>query len=1044
MKLTTFIKRPILSCVLSVLIVLLGMAGFATLPIEQYPDIAPPTVSIQASYTGADAQAIVKSVINPIEDQINGVEHMLYMSSTASNSGRASIDVVFAQGTDPDIAAVNVQNRVQQAQALLPAEVIQAGIVVEKKQNSILQIISVSSPDDTYDYSFLCNFSELQIKPDVMRVNGVGKFDMIGNPYSLRIWLDPSKMLQHRLNPSEVSEALKSQNLEAATGTLGQDSDESYQYTMKYTGRLKTTQEFEDIIIRANTDGTILRLKDIAKVELGIQSYVFNGKTDGHDGVMSIIYQAAGSNATVVNRQIDEVLDRVRRSAPSGIEITSLMNTNDFLFASIDQVVETLRDAIILVILIVLLFLKDWKSTLIPFIAIIVSLIGTFAFMMLAGFSINMLTLFAMVLVIGTVVDDSIVVVEAVHTNFDAGITDPYTATRLALKEIALPVITSSLVFMAVFLPVSMMGGTSGVFYRQFGLTMAVAVGISAFNALTTVPALCTLMLRPILRPAPGQKMNLKQKYSVWFDGFFEKFSTGYRNVLARIIKRKSIIWITIAAGMALLVFCLVKMPAGLVPNEDKGLLMVEVSLPPGTSLSATTEITNKIALEIMGLKGVKEVSVSNGFGFVSGMNSAAALIAMRLDHWDDRDSDTTQDRIRERIAEDICSKYQEANCAVFCTPMIPGYGTSTDIQMYVQDSKGAGVGELWNVTEEFLTKLRERGLYGFASFDMDYPQWEVKVDAAKCMRSGLTPQQVLGTLGTYYGGSYISNMNLFGKVYWVYLQCPPDSRRDEQTLSTMYIKTGKGEMAPLSSFVSLRRVYGPDSINNFNMLTSIPVNVSSEMSDADAILAINRAAEEFLPEGYRIDYGGMAREQNEQGGLGTILCICVFLIFLILASLYESLVIPFAVLLAVPLGLAGSYGISMLAGVDNNIYLQTGVIMLIGLLSKTAILITEYSVHRHEDQGLEIGEAALEAAKARLRPIMMTVLTMVIGLLPLVASVNGVGGKGNFSLGLGTIVGMTIGTVGLLFITPALYTTFQKIQDRIGSNKNRKDDDED
>jgi len=1044
MKLTTFIKRPILSGVISVLIVLLGVVGFMSLPVEQYPDIAPPTVEVTAYYYGADAQAIINSVINPIEDQINGVEHMMYMSSKAYNSGQATISVVFRQGTDADIAAVNVQNRVKQAESLLPAEVLQAGIIVEKRQNSMLQVISVCSPDDTYDFDFLCNFAELQIKPDVMRVNGVGKYEMIGNPYSMRIWLDPAKMLQHSINPSEVSAALQAQNLEAATGTLGQDSDESYQYTMKYTGRLKTEEEFENIVIRSNQDGTILRLKDIATIELGIKSYVFNGMTNGHPGVMAIIYQATGSNATQVNNEIDKVLDKVRATAPSGVEIVSIMNTNDFLYASIDQVAGTLRDAIILVILIVLLFLKDWRSTIIPFIAIMVSLIGTFAFMMTVGFSVNMLTLFALVLVIGTVVDDSIVVVEAVHTNFDRGITDPYLATKGAIKEIALPVITSSLVFMAVFLPVSFLGGTSGVFYRQFGLTMAVAVGISALNALTTVPALCSIMLKPIPKPVPGQKMTFQQKYAVWFDGFFEKFSNGYKGFLAKIINKKSIIGIAIAIGAAVLVFCLMRMPAGLVPNEDKAFVIVEISLPAGTSLSATTEVASRMADEIKLMEGVQEVAVSNGYGFVSGQNASASVVLIRLNHWDDRDKETTQEKIQQRIMTEVCSKYKEANCVAFSTPMIPGYGTTTDIEMYVQDRTGAGVTELFQVTREFLGHLKERGLFGFTVFNMDYPQWEVKVDAAKCMRSGLTPKDVLSAMGTYYGGSYISNMNLYGKVYWVYLQCPPEDRRDELTLENMYVKTADGKMAPLSSFVSLRKVYGPDAISNFNLLTSIQVNVSSNMSDAEALLAIHEVEKQYLPEGYSLDFGGMAREQDEQGGLGLILGICIFLIFLILAALYESLVIPFAVLLAVPIGLAGSYLASMIAGVDNNIYLQTGVIMLIGLLSKTAILITEYSVQRHEEQGMDITTAALEAAEARLRPIIMTVMTMVIGLFPLVASVNGVGGKGNFSLGLGTIVGMTIGTIGLLFITPAMYTTFQKIQDKMKSNKNRKDDDED
>jgi len=1042
MKLTTFIKRPILSGVISVLIVLIGVVGFTSLPIEQYPDIAPPTVEVYTTFYGADAQTIMNSVITPIEDALNGVEDMIYMNSSASNAGEVTTSVVFKQGTNPDMAAVNVQNRIQRAMAVLPAEVKQVGVQVEKKQNSMLQIISLYSPDDTYDYEFLCNYADINLKPRVMLVNGVGKFQMLGNEYSMRIWLDPTSMAQYKLNPSDVSAALATQNIEAATGTLGQDSDESYQYTMKYTGRLKTKEEFEQIVIRSDKEGNVLRLGDVAKVDLGVRAYNFTGSTNAHPGVMCIAYQAAGSNATKVNNEITEVIRQVRKEAPSGIEIKAMLNTNDFLFAAIRQVAGTLRDAILLVILIVLLFLKDFRSTLIPFISIMVSLIGTFAFMMIAGFSINLLTLFALVLVIGTVVDDSIVVVEAVHSKFDSGILSPYKATKEAVKEVSLPVITSSLVFMAVFIPVSFMGGTSGVFYRQFGLTMAVAVGISALNALTTVPALCALMLRPILKAAPGTKPTLKQRYAAWFDGFFEKFSSKYTKSLDKTIGRKPMIWMSILITAVLLVFCLKIMPKGLVPSEDNGMLIVEMGLAPGTSLHSTIEVSDRLVKDLMKIDGISDLAVTNGFGFIAGMNAASASIICRLAPWDERGGETSFVNIAAKMNA-VCAKYKEANCIVFSTPMIPGYGSSNDIEMYVQDRRGGTIGELATVTDEFLARLAEDGVYGFSAFNMDYPQWEVSVDVPKCIRAGLTPQEVLGTVGAYYGGSYVSDLNLYGKVYTVMMQSSPDSRRDEQSLEKMFIRTPEGEMAPLSNFLSLKRVYGPDAIKTFNKFPAVNVSVSSAMGTGNALKILAEDADKYLPEGYSIDFGGMAREQNSQGGLGLILLICIFLIYLILAALYESLVIPLAVLLAVPAGLAASFGVSALFGLDNNIYLQTGVIMLIGLLSKTAILITEYAVDRHKG-GMDIRQAAVEAAGARLRPIIMTVATMVIGLIPLITSVNGVGGHGNFSLGLGTIAGELVGTVGLLFITPVLYTTFQKIQDKKKINIEAQVDDED
>jgi len=1030
MKLDNFIKRPILSCVVSVLIVLLGVLGLTSLPIEQYPDIAPPSIAVSTTFFGADAQTIMKSVVTPLQEAINGVEDMIYMKASASNIGSMDMEIVFKQGTNPDMAAVNVQNRVQKALSLLPAEVKQIGVTVEKKQNSMLQVFSLYSPDDTYDEKFIGNYASINVKPQIMLVNGVGKFQSFGTEYSMRVWLNPASLAQHNLNPSEVMAMLASQNMEAATGTLGQDSDETYQYTMKYTGRLKSIEEFQNIIIRSEPNGDVLKLEDIAEIELGIESNFFTNKTNGHPGVTCVVYQAAGSNATKVNKEIEDILKKVQEEAPSGIEVVSLLNTNDFLYASIHQVVDTLRDAILLVILIVLLFLKDFRSTLIPFISIIVSLIGTFAFMLAAGFTINLLTLFALVLVIGTVVDDSIVVVEAVHAKFESGIASPFKATKEAVKEIALPVITSSLVFMAVFIPVSFMGGTSGVFYRQFGLTMAVAVGISALNALTTVPALCALMLRPIQKPVEGQKMTLKQRYARWFDGLFDRFSNSYSKVLGKSLNMKPLLWLFIVGGAFLLVFCMKTMPAGLVPNEDKGLIIVEVNTPPGSSLSATDKVANDLAVDIMKIEGIGNLSVTCGYGFIAGMNPAAACIIIQLKHWDERDSETTMYKLMEKINL-VAAKYEQANCLTFTTPMIPGYGNSNGIDMYVQDRRGGTVEELYQVTSDYIAELQKEGLYGFMSFNMDYPQWEVSVDKAKCMRAGLTPKDVLTELGTYYGGSYISDINLYSKVYKVMMQAGADFRRDEYSLNNMYIKTGSGQMAPLSSFVSLKRVYGPDSMISFNKFTAINVSVTSNSGMGAAINQLKDCAKRTLPEGYTIDFAGMAREQDSQGSLGLILMLCVFIIYLLLAALYESLVIPFSVLLSVPLGLAGSYGISLLFGLDNNIYLQTGVIMLIGLLSKTAILITENAAD-HRREGMDIDDSAITAAGIRLRPIMMTVGAMVIGLLPLILSINGVGGMGNFSLGLGTIFGLIVGTVGLLFITPVMFTTFQRLQEKM------------
>ena len=1029
MNIDKFIKRPVLSAVISILICLVGVLALTSLPTERYPDIAPPTIQVSTMYPGASAETIRKSVVLPLEDAINGVEDMIYISSQASNAGVVDISVVFKQGADADKACVNVQNRVAKAMSLLPAEVSQMGVSVEKSQNSMLQVFSIYSPDDTYDEEFLGNYASINIKPVLMRISGLGKFQMLGSEYSLRIWLDPSAMASHNLTPNDVSMALAEQNIEAPTGTLGANSSESYQYTMKYTGRLKTIEEFEDIVVRAEGNH-ILRLGDVAKIELGVEDYSFVGETDGHPGIMCICYQAAGSNATQVNNDIDEALKKIKDEAPSGIEFGQIMSANHFLDAAMGEVANTLRDAIILVILIVLIFLKDFRSTVIPFISIMVSLIGTFAFMLIAGFSINLLTLFALVLVIGTVVDDAIVVVEAVHAQFEAGITSPFKATVAASKEVAMPVITSSLVFMAVFIPVSFMPGTSGIFYKQFGLTMAVAVAISALNALTLVPALSAKMLKPAKEIVAGEKPSLKQRYSQWFDNLFDKLGTRYKNSLTRTIHRKWLVWVLVIISFGGLVFLLNTMPSGLVPMEDQGLFVVEVGLPAGSSLSSTTTLTHDLSEDMRQIDGVEMVSSTSGYGFLAGQSASAGCVMIKLKHWDERKGDNeSMLAIYSRLLE-VADRYPNANVTIFTLPMIPGYGTNGGIDLYVQDKNDGDIHDLFDVTQDFVKELGNRGVEGYVAFDLNFPQWEVNVDVAKCKRMGVSPQEVLGTMSSYMGGSYISSINLYSKVYKVMMQGSPETHRDERSLDETYVRTGTGNMTPLSTFVTLKRVYGPEVIRSFNKLTSINVSASSSKSTGEAIAIIQQTAKETLPDGYTIDFAGMSREQANQGSLGLILILCSFIIYLILAALYESWIIPFSVLLVVPVGLACSFGISSLVGLDNNIYVQTGVIMLIGLLAKTGILITEVAVNRHKE-GMPIEEAAVTAGMVRLRPIIMTVLCMVIGLLPLVLSVGGVGGMGNFSLGLGTIVGLSIGAIALVYIVPTLYTTFQKLQDK-------------
>lgn len=1035
MNLRTFIERPVFSAVISITIVILGIIGLFTLPVEQYPDIAPPTVQVSTNYFGASAETLQKSVIAPLEEAINGVENMTYMTSSATNAGTATISVYFKQGTDPDMAAVNVQNRVSKATGQLPAEVTQVGVTTSKRQTSILQMFSLHSPDDSYDENFLANYISINLKPQILRVSGVGDMMIMGGDYSMRIWMKPDVMAQYKLIPSDVTGVLAEQNIESATGSFGENSDETYQYTMKYTGRLITPEEFGDIVIRSSEDGEVLKLKDIATVELGKDSYAFNGGMNGHAGVSCMVFQTAGSNATQVNQEIDQLLEKVRKDLPKGVELTQMMSSNDFLFASIHEVVKTLIEAILLVILVVYVFLQDIRSTLIPLVGIIVSLIGTFAFLAVAGYSINLITLFALVLVIGTVVDDAIVVVEAVQSRFDVGYKSSYMASIDAIKGISNAVITSSLVFMAVFIPVSFMGGTSGTFYTQFGLTMAVAVGISALNALTLSPALCALLLRPYVNEDGTEKMNFAGRFRRSFNAAFDTMVAKYKTVVLMFIKRRWLTWSILGCSVVLLVFLMNTTKTSLVPDEDQGVIFINVSSAPGSSLKTTNDIMNRIEERLESVPQKLHLQKVSGYGLLSGQGNAFGMLIMKLKPWDERTE--KEDQVQAVISQVYGRTADIKDATVFAISpgMIPGYGMGNALDLNMQDQLGGDMNVFFQTTQQYMAALNERPeiAMAYSTFDVRYPQWTVEVDASKCKRAGITPDQVLTTLSGYYGGQYVSNFNRFSKVYKVMIQADPKYRLDETSLHNAFVRMANGEMAPLSQFVTLTRSYGAESLSRFNMFNSIAVNAmpAPGYSTGDAIRAVQETAVTSLPKGYGYDFGGITREESQQSGTTMIIFgICFLMIYLILSALYESFIVPFAVILAVPAGLMGSFLFAWMLGLENNIYLQTGLIMLIGLLAKTAILLTEYASERRK-AGMGLIASAVSAAKARLRPILMTALTMIFGLLPLMMA-TGVGANGNRSLGTGTVGGMVIGTLALLFIVPALFVIFQWLQERI------------
>lgn len=1034
MKIKTFIDRPILAGVISVLILILGFISLSQLPIEQFPEIAPPTVSVSATYTGANAETVLKSVVIPLEEALNGVENMMYMTSTSSNNGSAKITVYFRQGTDPDMATVNVQNRIATAEGLLPAEVTKSGITVRKRQTSNIKQLAVYSPDDRFDEAFLTNYMKINIEPRLSRIAGVGEVNVFGYEYSMRIWLDPNKMQKYSLVPSDITTVLDEQNIEAATGTLGAESDNTFQYVLKYRGRYEDEVDYENMVIKSLPDGEILRLKDVATVELGTREYDYIGEVNGHPGCNIMIAQTSGSNANEIIKEIDRTVEEISKTLPEGIKIVDLMSTKDFLDASIKNVVKTLIEAIILVVLVVYLFLQSLRSTFIPALSIIVSLIGTFAFLHIAGFSLNMLTLFALVLVIGTVVDDAIVVVEAVQAKFDEGYKSSYLATVDAMDGITSALVTTTFVFMAVFIPVSFIGGTTGTFYTQFGLTMAAAVAISLLNALTLSPALCALIMTPHKTTDDGEKLSFSTRFHLAFDTAFHRLINKYKIGVLFMLKRKWLagsLLIVACAGFALL---MLNTKTGLVPNEDMGTVFIDVRTSPGNSTQETRKVMVQVDSCLRSIPQIELQSNITGNSMLSGQGACNGMFTIRLKDWSERPD--KEDAI-EAVMDEIIRRtafISSAEIMPFTRPMIPGYGVNSGFEVYVQDQKGGSTEDLLKFTRLFIDELNKRPEIGRAttSFDTKFPQYLLEVDAARCKRNGVSPTDVLSTLSGYIGGNYASNMNRFSKLYRVMVQASPEFRLDTESLNSIYVRNDSGDMSPISQYLKLTRVYGSEVLTRFNLFSAIQVNgaAASGYSSGQAIQAIREVAAQTLPTGYGFEFGGMSREELNTGNTTTmVFIICVVFIYLILCALYESLFVPLAVILSVPFGLAGSFMFAKFFGLENNIYLQTGLIMLIGLLSKTAILLTEYASERRH-HGMSIVQAAISAAKIRLRPILMTSLTMIFGMLPLMFA-SGVGANGNISIGVGTVGGMLIGTIALLFIVPTLFMIFQFLQEK-------------
>lgn len=1025
MTLKTFIDRPITSVMIAVTIVIVGVLSLVSLPVEQFPSIAPPTVKVSTTYTGASAETMMKSVVVPLEASINGVEDMQYMTSTASNNGTCTITIFFKQGADPNMAVVNVQNRVASAQGQLPSEVVKSGITIRKTQSSNLKFITLYSPDGRYDSKFLTNYLKINVEPQLARIPGVGEVNVFGADYSLRIWLDPNLMKAHGLVPNDIENALAAQNLESPTGTLGAESANTYQYVMKYRGRYNDVSDFENIVIKATPSGELLRLRDVARVELGTANYDLKSTTEGHPGASASITQIAGSNASQIIGQIDKVENQVRQTLPSGMVLEDQTSVMDFLNASMRGVVETLVIALVLVIIVVGLFLRDWRSMVIPTIAILVSLIGTFVFMYVVGFTLNLLTLFALVLVIGTVVDDSIIVVEAVQAKLATSSMSVYEATVQTMKELKSALTTTTIVFMAVFIPVSFMSGTTGVFYKEFGLTMAAAVALSLFNALTLCSALCPLVLHRKEKHTSDMSMA---KHS--------RLLGHYETAILRLLRHHRVVVAVLPVAMIALFWAISAAKTGLVPQEDMGTIDVNVQCKPGYSLAQTEKVMDQIELAVRDIPQIKIYTRVDGRDAHQNQTSSAGFLSVRLKPWDERKGkadciDSVVDNIYRRTAN-----IKEAKVSCGTLPMIRGYGSSSGFELYVQNHTGEDFNTLSEVTKRFLEALNQRPEISKAhsSFDTSYPQYEVSVDAAKCLMHNVSPKDVLSSLSDYVGGNYASNINKYTKIYRVMLQASAQYRLDENALTNMYVRSSDGNLLSLSELVELKKVNGPEYLTHFNLFPSVRVNgtPASGYSTGQALQAISEVAAQTLPVGYGYELGGMSREEASQGNTtGLILLLSVVFIYIILSSLYESLLIPFAILLVLPFGLLGSFCFSAMLGVENNIYMQTGLVMLVGMLTKTAILITEVAIERRRKGGASIVRSALFAARLRLRPIVMTATVMVFGMLPLVFA-SRAGAKGNVAIGAGVLGGMVLGTVALVFFVPVLYCLFEWLDERL------------
>ena len=1051
MKGNIFIDKNVMAISIAIVISLVGFICLNTLPVEQYPNIAPPTVDVSTSYAGADANTCMKSVIQPLEEQINGVQDMTYMTATASSTGDVNITVYFKQGTDPDMATVNVQNRVTQAQALLPSDVLQTGVTVSKRQNSILQIAGLKSTDGKYDADFISNYIDINVKPRLLRITGVGNVSNLGNTYALRVWLKPDVMAQYGLEPSDISSAISSQSFVTSTGTLGQQSENAYQYPMEYKGTLKSIEEFENIVVRTQDNSNVLYLRDVATVEIGAKTYTMTSIMDGQPGVFYLVNQSPGANATLVNQQIDELYKQMGPSLPAGLEFVTLETSNDFLFAAIHNVVETLVIAILLVILVVYFFLQNWKATLIPSISIIVSLLGTFAIVQLAGFSLNILTLFALVLAIGTVVDDAIVVVEAVMAKLETGQMKgspkdkAIQATREAMSEVSVAVISCTLVFMAVFIPVTFMSGTSGTFFTQFGITIAGSVGLSCVCALVLCPALCALLMRPNEEGAVQHK-GIDYYTKIAYEASYNAILGKYQGAVQKYLKRPWVSFLLLACAAVLFVLFMKILPSGLVPQEDQGVIMCEVRMPEGSTLHENAEIMKQVEEKVKAIPELESYGLVSGYGLISSNGSSYASLIIRLKNWDDRPGFKHYiDLVIYKFYLD-CQSIKNAQVLPFQMPQIPGYGTSNSIDLQVQDKSDGDMTDFGNKTNAFLAKLQERPEIASAmsTYSERFPKFKVHVDPVQCERAGTTAKSVLNILGTYCGGSYVGNFNQFSKVYQIWVGAAPEYRLDPSSLNNMYIKVSGDKMAPLSQFVTLEEVVGSASHNHFNLFQSISCSVTpgNGYSEAEAHQAIAEVFKETMPTYCTYEYGSMSREVEESSKSNSTLIIyliCIILIYLILGSLYNSWLTPFAVLLSVPFGLMGSFLFSWvgnkmgLPGMENNIYLQTGVIMLIGLLAKTAILITEFASERRA-QGLSIVDAAFAACKDRLRPILMTVITMIAGMIPLIIA-GGAGANGNRALALGVVGGMSIGTLALVFVVPAFFIVFQTLEEKVSGS---------